>query len=165
MLGNLSLKKITDFLYYGEASIALDEMQLFFETSKLLQVKGLQCKIQDIGQNIQKELRPQYEYSNEECEYTIEEYENVYHGTENSIVNVETIVESFNPLHDSVNDTFEGGKIRIKANKDLDHQIEQMVEKTDDGKWKCNVCGKIATLKKRKQESCRNTHRRFIFLL
>ena len=141
-VGQSQLEKITDFLYYGEASIAHDEMQLFFETSKLLQVKGLQGKVQDIGQTIQEELRPQYEYT------INEEYENVYHGTKNNIVNQETIVESFNPLHGSVNETFEGGKIRIKANKELDHQIEEMVEKTEDGKWKCNICGKIATLKK-----------------
>ena len=127
-------------MYYGEASITQDEMKQFFETAHILQIKGLQGDILGIGQNIQEELEHEYKETNGKDEEG-------YYGTEDSFEYQETIVESFNSLHDSVNDTFEGKKLSIKANKELDHQLTEMIEKTDDGKWKCKVCGKTATMK------------------
>ena len=155
-LGGVSrfqLEQVTDFMYYGEASITQDEMKYFFETAKLLQVKGLQGDWQGIDQNIQEELETEYQY-----EDTNKEYEKAYHRSENNIDNQETIVESFNSLHASVDGTLEGEKFGIDANKKLDYRIAEMIEQTEDGKWKCKVCCKIETQKKYNILSHAETH-------
>jgi len=125
------LEKVIDFLYYGEASITQDDMKDFFETSKSLQIKGLQGDIQSMGENIQGELKPELVDTNKE-------YEEAYYGDQNNIINEETIVDSF----DSVNAT-----AGMYTDKELDQQIAEMIEKTAEGKWKCRVCGKKATQK------------------
>ena len=69
----------------------------------------------------------------------------------------EVIVDSFNSLNGSVNDTFEEEKLRINDNKELDNQIAEMIEKTEHANWKCKICGKIGT-KKYNIESHAETH-------
>merc|ERR1712179_898140 len=113
------------------ASITQDDMKDFFETSKSLQIKGLQRDIQSMGENIQGELKPELVDTNKE-------YEEAYYGDQNNIINEETIVDSF----DSVNAT-----AGMYTDKELDQQIAEMIEKTAEGKWKCRVCGKKATQK------------------
>jgi len=135
------LEQVTDFLYNGEAFITQDEMKQFFETAEILQVKGLQEDWQGIGKNIKIELTPEFEDSNNE-------YENADHASLNNIANQETIVgASIIHNNDSVYDTFDEEIPGIDANKELDHQIAEMIEKTEDGKWKCKVCDKIAQRK------------------
>ena len=144
------LEQVTDFLYYGEASITQDEMKLFFETAKSLQVKGLLGDIEGIGQNIQEEQNPEYEDTNNK-------YEKDYHATLDDTDNQENIVDSFISRDASVNDTFNGEKPAINVYKDLDHQVGEMIEKTIDGKWKCKVCGKLA-IRKIQTQSHAETH-------
>ena len=128
------LEQVIDFLYYGETSITQDEMKQFFETSKLLQVKGLQGDIQGSGQSIQDKD-------------TNDENEKANQSTQNNIDNQDTIVDSFNSIDSSTDDNFDTKRPVLNDNKDLDHQVGEMIEKTEEGKWKCKVCGKLAIQK------------------
>ena len=119
------LEQITDLLYNGEVFIAHDEMKHFFETAKLLQIKGLR----------EKELKPEVEF-----EGTKRKHE-VVDESLNNIENHKTNGDSASILEDSVND---GQKDGEHAKDDLDRQIAEMIEKTEDGKWKCKICGKLA---------------------
>merc|ERR1712179_434025 len=136
-VGRSQLEQVVDFLYYGEASITQDEMKDFFETSKSLQIKGLRGDIQGMGENIQEELVD-----------TNNEYEEAYHGGQNNIANQEAIVDSITSLDDSVK-----SPVGMYTDKELDQQIAEMIKKTEEGKWKCRVCGKIAT---QRQQSMRH---------
>ena len=126
------LEQVTDFLYYGEASITQDEIKHFLDIAKLLQVKGLQQNVLDIDQNIPDEF-----------EDTKNDFEEAYYASQNNIAEQETI----DLLGDPVYDTFDREISGSNANKELDHQIMETIEKTEDGKWKCNICGKIAKQK------------------
>ena len=128
------LEQVIDFLYYGETSITQDEMKQFFETTKLLQVKGLQGDIQGSGQSIQDKD-------------TNDENEKANQSTQNNIDNQDTIVDSFNSIDSSTDDNFDTKRPVLNDNKDLDHQVGEMIEKTEEGKWKCKVCGKLAIQK------------------
>ena len=128
------LEQVIDFLYYGETSITQDEMKQFFETTKLLQVKGLQGDIQGSGQSIQDKD-------------TNDENEKANQATRNNIDNQDTIVDSFNSIDSSTDDNFDTKRPVLNDNKDLDHQVGEMIEKTEEGKWKCKVCGKLAIQK------------------
>ena len=59
------LEQITDFLYYGEASVSQDEIKQFIDIAKLLQIKGLQGDLQTLNQ---EELEPKYETADKESE-------------------------------------------------------------------------------------------------
>ena len=126
------LEQVIDFLYYGETSITQDEMKQFLDTAKLLKVKGLQQNMDGIDQNIQDEF-----------EDNKNDYEEAYYASQNNIAEQETI----DLLGDPVYDTFDREISGSNANKELDHQIMKTIEKTEDGKWKCNICGKIAKQK------------------
>merc|ERR1719481_2372773 len=54
------LEQITDFLYNGEASINQDEMNQFFEATKLLQIKGLQANLKGMGQDLQEVQKSEF---------------------------------------------------------------------------------------------------------
>jgi len=120
------LEHVANFLYYGEASVTKNEMKVFFGAAKLLQVKGLQ------GEELEPEL--EFEDNNKIDEVVV--------ASLNSIDNSKTNVDSLNFLVDSAKDEQNPGG---NAYKDLDHQITEMIENTENGKLKCTVCGKIAT--------------------
>ena len=128
------LDQVTDFLYYGEASMTQEEMKHFLETAKLLQVRGLQGDIQSIGQYNQNEVKTEFDSSKSS-------YEEPFSASQ------ETIVDSFNSLDDLTNDTLNDQRPGINENLELDRQVADMIEKTEEGKWKCKVCGRIALQK------------------
>jgi len=127
------LEQITDFLYYGEASISQDEMKQFFETARMLQVKSLQGDLQTFDQ---EEQEPKYEIINKNSEIV---YEN-----KDDLILQESFGNSLISSVDSVHNTIERQTPLINFNNDLDHRIEELIERTEDDRWKCKVCGKIA---------------------
>ena len=63
---------------------------------------------------------------------------------EDSLTLQESFVDSLNSSEDSVHHKIKRHDSVTNENKDLDHQIEKMIERNEEGRWKCKVCGKIA---------------------
>ena len=123
------LEKVTDFLYNGEVSIAQDEISEFFEIAKLLQIKGLQSKIEEPVEQVTKYEDTDIEH--EMVQAILDDVESF--KTKDEFQNISDTVDEPNPV--------------INDKKELDCLIEEILEKTEHGKWKCKVCGKIAAQK------------------
>jgi len=128
------LEKVTDFLYNGEVAISQDEISQFFETAKLLQIKGLQSKIEEPVQQVTK------------TEDTDNEHEMV-EAILNDAESPERKDDSQNLVGASFNDPQDEQTPVINDKKELDCLIEEILEQTQYGKWKCKVCGKISAQK------------------
>ena len=132
------LENIIDFMYNGEVFIVNEELKVFLEASKEIQVKGLQGDLSDIGGNVhEKPVMDQHD-----------EVENKYSNEEGALeeCHKDTLEESVDsPIR------LEGTipKIvaeNIQTNVDLDLQVQQMIDK-NEGVWNCKVCGKTTIQK------------------
>ena len=145
------LLQVTEFLYNGEASISKDEVKDFFETAQFLQIKGLQGDLHTIDQDLLEEkIELESENTNKKPEN-----DDTYRNCEKDNTNREcekddtkTECEKDNTNRECENEkTIAATSISFSgsnANKKLDRQIEEMIEITEDGRWKCNVCGKLS---------------------
>ena len=131
------LGHILDFMYNGETSIIQEELNLFLETAKELQVKGLQGDLQDIGQSMEENEKPNSNQCEKKAEY------------EDYVVCQENILDEMNELADSFFKdegtlaTVERKNLPLNSNVELDLQIQEMIEKKGNI-WMCKVCGKTA---------------------
>ena len=116
------LECVLAFLYNGEAFIPQMELEQFLETGKELEVKGL-LRLGVPGDN---------------------EHNDQISGIDDMVVNQEG---SLNNTHEYAPDSYSlylsEAKVEIQneTKKDLDIQIEAMIEKVADG-WKCKTCCK-----------------------
>ena len=115
------LEPVIDFLYNGEAFITQDQVKVFIETGKELQVKGLEGELTGV-----EEKTP-------EMPTNVHENEQIYDNYEDEKV--------FTGLP-------EVAKMNVRnlqiTNNELDVQINEMIEK-NEGVWRCKICGKTAT--------------------
>ena len=120
-INSVQLEQVTTFLYKGEASINQQGINMFLETAKELQVKGLLGEFEGFNDRVP-----------EKHTKTAENIQK--HDLIDSIISQEHY-------------SFEmGGNIQNDENKQLDFKIEQIVEESL-GLWKCKECGKSATTK------------------
>ena len=131
----VTLKNIFDFLYNGEANVAQEDLNTFLETTKELQVKGLQHINSENVEN-----HGQQEKNNELILMIESKYDINQHTTE-----TEKLSDSLDGLADTSIDTLDKVEKNEITDKELDQQIEQMIEKKIEENrklWKCKACGK-----------------------
>jgi hypothetical protein len=130
-----TLKNVLDFLYNGEANVAQKDLNTFLETTKELQVKGLQHINSEglVNHGEQKQ--------NNEHIMMIEPKNDINQHT--------TETDKFSDSSDGLTETsIDSHEIVLKTEIteiELDQQIEQMIEKKIEENrklWKCKVCGK-----------------------
>ena len=124
------LVQVTDFLYNGEVSINQEDMKQFIETAKSLQINGLQ---QDLEEEEEEELEPRHDTTKKE--YGISD------ASQDDGVNQE------GSFSDTLHDASDVDNTRMNTNSEIYNKIEEMIEKKEDRRWKCTVCGKITTQK------------------
>ena len=117
------LELVIDFLYKGQAYITQEELNLFLETGKELQVKGLQELEQKTNHHDMGSVNSE---ENDQIERLV-------------INNYEEIKpQNYNVMGES--------NIVLDTNSELDIQIEEMIEK-HEYLWKCKVCDKTSKQK------------------
>ena len=122
------LEPVLDFLYNGEAFIVQEELKLFIETGKELQVKGLEGELTGVSESItaehevKEELTPKHINECPETSFSMEPLDYPV-CSDNSFVKT-------NP--------------RITDNSELDHKIQEMMEK-NGSTWRCKICEKSST--------------------
>ena len=128
------LEQVIDFIYKGEVSIAQEEINIFIETGKELQIKGLEGELTGIRSTKDEENKHVDDRKNED---------------EVDQTNIATSTMDFAKQYDegiTALDRTKEEKIRLNTNDELDLQIERMVEK-NQGLWNCKICGKSAKSK------------------
>jgi len=138
-INSVQLENLLDFLYNGEASVGQEELKEFLETGKELQVKGFEAYMSGVGESVEEE--PIRDMNEKEVMY--ENRVNI--NSENVIC--DTLDQSSEQYFKEANET----KTKMNANNYLDHQIMEMIERSD-GVWHCKVCGKTNTHKKNMQQ-------------
>jgi len=124
------IENILDFLYNGETNVAQDDLNNFFETAHVLQLRGFQNERPKITIET-KQVMTQYENSREPiCDSLEVQADNLNHidtgeveKRENHQLNTDEKLDLQNTL--------------------IDLEIEKMLEK-NDGLWKCKVCSKTS---------------------
>jgi len=115
------LEPVIDFIYNGEAFITQEQLKVFIETGKELQVKGLEGDLTGVDEN--KTEMPMNPQENEQ------KYDNYY---AEKVFTGSSEVAKMN-----------GGNLQT-TNAELSLQINEMIEKKE-GVWGCKICGKTAT--------------------
>ena len=122
-ISSIQLEHILDFIYNGETAITQKDFEMFIETAKELQVKGLERNMDFLGESTQQKI-------------TDVTYEN-----KSETDNADKIDSVLTPVDEEFK-TITKNNQQMKDD-DIDLQIEQIIDKTE-GKWKCKVCGKTA---------------------
>jgi len=113
------LEPVIDFIYNGEVFITQEQMKVFIETGKDLQVKGLEGELTGVEENENKMLTNPQENKQrheEDCE------------------DVKVFISS--PEVSKMNE-----EISQARNNELSLQVNEMIEKID-GVWRCKICGR-----------------------
>ena len=150
------LEHIIEFLYNGEAFVAQEELNIFLETAKELQVKGLQSNtLDDLKQTENNEISSEshYEAMEGNCPSPKDEVNDVS-GDALALKTEQENVDHFevdlemvtSDPDDSFVDQQEEGSIEVITNAELDLQIESVIVK-NEGMWQCKVCGKTTKIK------------------
>ena len=117
------LEPVIDFIYNGEAFIAKEELRVFIETGKDLQVKGLEGDLTKAEDNSTENLKSDQE--------TVHGYD--YYNSSKDENEVSCSVDD-----KSIKEEEEKLQLMTSLNE------KEMVEKKE-GVWTCKVCGKTAT--------------------
>merc|ERR1719245_2038158 len=125
------LESLIDFIYSGEAFITQEELKLFLEAGKELQVKGLQGELQGVQDNKVVEQRIKH-YSIEDEKLNNKDIDHDF----------EDFSDGNMPLN-STEMNIEETNLNQETNSILDVQIDGMIEK-QEGTWRCKVCSKIS---------------------
>merc|ERR1719322_2105376 len=125
------LETLIDFIYGGEAFINQEELKLFLEAGKELQVKGLQGELQGVQDN-------------NAVEQTIDHYNNEDDKMDNKVIDQDykNFSDGIMPLN-SIDMNIEKTNLNQETNSLLDNQIDGMIEKQEET-WKCKVCSKLS---------------------
>ena len=133
-ISSAKLEPVIEFLYNGETFITQEEVKVFIDTGKELQVKGLEGELTGIEDNQDKMQNNSYISENKKYEY--DDYDNNLNedGFSEKVVGNETVVKTAE------------ANVQLGVNNELLLQVNQMIEK-NEGVWRCKVCGKMATQK------------------
>ena len=136
-INKAELEQVADFLYNGEVFMAQEELNMFLETAKGLQVKGLQSDTHNIDDNLS-------EKSPFHSDALPRQSDKVY-THDHVIVDQEGINDAFEDQTETIDlkkeplDTTNANNIELSSNHELDLQIEQLIEKRE-GVWQCKEC-------------------------
>ena len=140
------LEPIIDFMYKGEAFITQEELKLFLETGKELQVKGLQGELQGLqGDGLKNHDNDQDGIQDEHVgestnAFNLAETEN--HLTDSSIFDQESVKPSFNNIKPS----FERGQRDCRECGNTftsrQHLETHFMKHTGEKPFKCDNCEK-----------------------
>ena len=118
------IEPVLDFIYNGEAFITQERLEIFIETGKELQVKGLEGELTGVPENgRESSTNPQ------ESEYGYDVKEND---------------KELEDLHEGTVANMDEGNHQVGTNYAIGFQINKVIEK-NDGVWRCKICGKTAT--------------------
>ena len=126
-ISGINLEYITDFLYNGEASITDQDLNPFLNAGKELQVKGLLGELQ---------------FHRKENDVLKDSDTNTANENEIDALKQESFLSPVEDISDSNNHS------KFKADIELDFQIEEIIEKSQE-RWKCKVCEKTAKTKQK----------------
>jgi len=116
------LEHVIDFIYNGEVFITQEQLKVFIETGKELQVKGLEGELTGIAENTA------------ENHIYHKENEQRYNNYEDEISFTGTVDKNYDHV----------GNLQLRTNNELSQQINEMIEK-NKGVWRCKICGKTAS--------------------
>ena len=121
-INSLKLGPVIDFIYDGEVLIGQEELEMFIETGKELQVKGLDGEFTEVGEKLSSKptYSPKKELMSDEFVSADDNKETV----------TKTDVENF----------------QLRKNNELSLQTNEMIEK-DSNMWRCKLCAKTANTK------------------
>ena len=122
-ISNDKLEPVIDFIYKGEVYITQEQLNVFLETGKELQVNGFDSGMTGLGENTVETPR---------CPEEMENYDD-------KKVSIE-------PSGDDIVDTvgnMDEDNLQQRFRRDLSFQINEMIEK-NEGVWRCKICGKTA---------------------
>ena len=125
----MDLISVMDFMYYGEVNILQDDLDDFLNLAEEINLRGLT-------------VDPSSETNNS----SIEMYRRRYFGKIEPIVqNMIEEVEDDNFDFDYKTDTAVANIVFNNQEKvtatELKEKLESLMERQENGKWKCNVCG------------------------
>ena len=119
------IEPVLDFIYNGEAFITQERLEIFIETGKELQVKGLEGELTGITEiDRESSTNPQ-------------ESGNGYDEKEpdNELADMKSLLAKMDEENH-----------QLGTDNEIGHQINEIIEKNDDV-WRCKICGKTATTK------------------
>merc|ERR1712129_458931 len=140
----MELESVIEFMYNGEASVAQNDLNMFLETAKELQVKGLQSSARNTGDQEEVSEPEQLHLSRfDKAENNFKQIPNL----SDSMLEPDLMEEKMFDSIGEVGDDFAVEATKEKnAKHELTQQLEDMMEK-NDGFWKCKTCGKTANKK------------------
>ena len=135
-MSSADISNILDYIYFGEVKIFQDDLDRFLAVAQRFKLEGLlggdEEREEDQRKDPSKPLprqAPSKEYTNRSAHpKPKEEYSTTELATTNSDENIKMALTA-------------------EEKKNLDDKIHQHVEKTDDGFYQCNLCGKTAKQK------------------
>ena len=140
------LEEVLDFIYNGEVSIGQEEIKVFIETGKELQVKGLEGELTGIGERVEESNSYQDTDDNDTYYEDAEKEEDVDRESVRGLdTQATTVAQS------------RAGNIQESVHNELDIQIVEMIAKNEGG-WKCKVCGKTENKKSHIQRHAERYH-------
>ena len=129
------LASVVDFMYYGEVNILQDDLNSFLVLADDLKLKGL-TEIPNSEQN----------YPNRTKESDLQDNNHIAkikHAISNTIEQ-----ESEDDNFDYKTDTTVANIVFNNQEKvttyELKEKLDALMDRQEDGQWKCNVCGKIS---------------------
>jgi hypothetical protein len=132
------LNDVVDFIYHGEVKIYQEDLEAFLSLAEELQLKGLnETHYSDQEREQPKYIAPQIQ---KRKSFIKDEISNI---DRNVWQDLDQIQEP-EPLETALVST-DAFAAKIETNYEgLDATVNSMMEKNDDGKRVCKVCGKIA---------------------
>lgn len=127
-----TLEPVIDFIYKGEALITEEDMKVFIETGKDLQVKGLEGELTKAGEIVTERSMSSEEIGQRHDNYDNDDEDyNIQMGASNNDVTVSEIDET---------------DLKIRTTNEISPKISEMIEKMGV-LWRCKFCGKAAITK------------------
>jgi len=119
------LDPVIDFIYNGEAFITQEQLKVFIETGKELQVKGLEGELTGVEENTDENMTHSQERKQR------------YNDNEEEVFTVSA--DDKDDIAARINE----GNQQLRINDELCLQINEMIEK-NGGAWRCKICGKTS---------------------
>ena len=125
------LTSVVDFMYYGEVNILQNDLDSFLVLADELKLKGLT-----------ENHKPEQNYPNKN-EGNAMKVGNHYAPTNHNIlssIDQESIDENADYKLDRTVDNIEYTNQRTVPMSEFNRNLDSMMDKQEDGQWKCNIC-------------------------
>ena len=133
-ISSYKLEPVIDFIYNGEVFITQEQLKVFIETGKELQVKGLEGELMGVAENTAHN-----QIYHKEREQRYDDYEDKKAFTDTGDKDYDTVANNYDTLA-----RIDEGNLQVNANNELRQQINEIIEK-NEGVWVCKICGKTAS--------------------